>query len=110
MIDVAASAGDLDGLHAGSVERRIATDFARDKIAKALYEVLLDGLEFGPRDLPTPADREWIRGAIAMPIQEAAGVALHVLGWRLTQALERAPDEWMDRFESSHRGDELGWE
>jgi hypothetical protein len=98
MIDVTATAGDLDGLHVGSVERRIATDFARDKVAKALYEVILDGLEFGPRDLPTPADREWIRGAIAMPIQEAAGVALHVLGWRLTQALERAPDEWMDRF------------
>jgi hypothetical protein len=110
MIDVTATAGDLDGLDAGTVERRIATDFARDKVAKALYEVILDGLEFGPRDLPTPADREWIRGAIAMPIQEAAGVALHVLGWRLTQALERAPGEWMDRFESSHRGDELGWE
>jgi len=80
------------------------------KVAKALYEVILDGLEFGARGLPTAADREWIRGAIAMPIQEAAGVALHVLGWRLTQALERAPDGWMDRFESSHRGDELGWE
>jgi hypothetical protein len=110
MIDLIATAGNLDGLHAGAVERRIATDFARDKVAKALYEVILDGLEFGPRDLPTPADREWIRGAIAMPIQEAAGVALHVLGWRLTQALERGPDGWMDRFESSHRGVELGWE
>lgn len=110
MIDKTTRPGTPDHSGSGTVERRIATDFARDKVAKALYEVILDGLEFGPRDLPTPADREWIRGAIAMPMQDAAGVALHVLGRRLTQVLDRAPQGWMDRFESSHRGDELGWE
>ena len=57
MIDVTATAEHLDVLHAGTVERRIATDFARDKVAKALYEVILDGLEFGPRDLSEDSDR-----------------------------------------------------
>ncbi len=93
-----------------TIERQIATDFARDKVAKALYEVICDGVRFGPCDLPTSEDREWIRGAIAIPIQEATEVALRVLAWRLTQALERAPNGLQDRFDSSHRWAELGWE
>src|SRR5437870_4463186 len=61
-----------------------------------------DGLVFGPRELPTPEDREWIRGAIAVPIQEVTEVALEMLAWRLTRALESAPDRLMARFRTSH--------
>lgn len=93
-----------------AIERQIATEYGRDRIAKALYEVIHDGLEFGPRDLPTTADREWIRGAIAVPIQETTEVALHVLASRLAQALERAPDGLVSRLRASHRWAELGWE
>jgi hypothetical protein len=92
------------------IERQIATDFARDRVAKALYEVIVDGLRFGPCDLPTGEDREWIRGAIAMPIQEATEVALRVLARRLAQALDRAPNGVLDRFDASHRWQELGRE
>jgi hypothetical protein len=92
------------------IERQIATDFARDRVAKALYEVIVDGVRFGPCDLPTGEDREWIRGAIAMPIQEATEVALRVLAWRLAQAFDRAPNGALDRFDASHRWQELGRE
>ena len=102
--------GTLDPVRSRAIERQIATEYGRDRIAKALYEVIHDGLEFGPRDLPTTADREWIRGAIAIPIQEATEVALHVLAWRLAQVLERAPNGLTDRFHASHRWVELGWE
>ena len=93
-----------------AIERQIATEYGRDRLARALHEVILDGLEFGPRDLPTSEDREWVRGAIAMPIQETTELALRVLAWRLTQALDRAPDGLIDRFHASHRWEELGWE
>ena len=73
------------------VERHIATDYARDTVAKAFYEVILDGVEYGARDLPTTGDREWIRGAIAVPIQEATELALHDLARRLRVALDGRP-------------------
>ena len=76
--------GKTASIDAGMIERKIATEYGRDRVAKALYEVIHNGLEFGPRDMPTPEDREWIRGAIAMPIQEATQIALDALAWRLT--------------------------
>ena len=110
MLDMAATEGTATRSRSRAVEVHIATGYARDKVAKALYEVIVDGVEFGPRDLPTSEDREWIRGAIAIPIQEATEIALHTLAWRLTQALERAPDGLLDRFDASHRARDLGWE
>jgi hypothetical protein len=89
------------------IERHITTDFARDTVAKAFYEVILDGMGYGPRDLTTNVDREWLRGAIAMPIQEATELALHDLARRLGHALEGAPDGSARRFHSSHAGEEL---
>lgn len=102
--------GVTDHARPRAIERHIATQYARDNVAKALYEVIIDGMEYGPRELPTSGDREWLRGAIAMPIQEATDVALHVLAWRLAQALELAPDGLVRRFDSSHEGREVGWD
>jgi hypothetical protein len=85
------------------IEREITTEYARTMVAKALYDVIVDGVGLGPCDLPAGADREWIRGAIAVPIQEATDVALRVLAWRLTQALERAPNGLLDRYDPAHR-------
>jgi hypothetical protein len=101
--------GTIDGAPCRAIERQISTEYGRDKLAKALYEVIVDGLAFGPRELSTPDDRDWIRGAIAMPIQETTDVALHVLAWRIAQVLERAPDGLKDRLRSSPRWVELGW-
>jgi hypothetical protein len=93
-----------------AIERQIATEFARGKIAGAMYEVLLEGMEFGPCELPQAEDREWIRGAMAVPLQEATDAALASLSWGMVRALERAPNGLLDRFERSHRWQELGWE
>jgi hypothetical protein len=92
------------------LERSLATAHSRDTITKALYEVLLDSLDFGPRDLPSPEDREWLRGAVAMPLQEATDVALHSLVWNIAETFERAPRRFRHRFERSHEGVDLGWE
>jgi hypothetical protein len=92
------------------LERCLATTHSRDTITKALYEALFDGLDFGPRDLPAPEDRDWLRGAVALPLQEATDVALHSLIWNVAETFERAPDRIRERFDSSHEGAELGWE
>ena len=101
--------GTLDHVRSRAIERQIATDYGRDRIAKALYEVIHDRLPVGPRDLPTTADREWIRSALARPIQETTEVTLRVLAWRLAQALDRAPDGLLTRLDASPRWAELGW-
>jgi hypothetical protein len=92
------------------LERSVATTHSRDTIIRALYDVLLDSLDFGPRDLPLPEDREWLRGAIAVPLQEATDVAIHSLIWNVAETFERAPDRIRERFDRSHEGELLGWE
>ena len=92
------------------IARQIVSEHARDRVAKALYEAVVDGLEFGPRDLARADDREWIRGSLAIPLQEATDAALEVLAWSVSRALERAPDDLRDRFVASHHLAELGIE
>jgi hypothetical protein len=92
------------------VARNIASDYARDKVAKALYAAVVDGLEFGPRDLPLAEDRDWIREAIAAPLQEASDAAIQVLASSVGRALERAPNDLLDRYARSHHLQELGIE
>lgn len=92
------------------IERRVATSHSRDTITKALYDVLTEAIDFGPRDLPLPEDRDWMRGAVAVPLQEATDVALHALIWNVAETFERAPDRIRDRFDRSHDGEDLGWE
>jgi len=104
----AAMIATLDQGRCRLIARHVSTEYARDRIVKALYEAVQDGLEFGPRDLPRAEDRDWIRGAIATPIQEAADVALEVLTGNVARALETAPDDLLDRFERSHLAGGLG--
>jgi hypothetical protein len=92
------------------IARRVASDYARDRVRKALYEALVEGLEFGPRDLPLADDREWVRGAIAAPMQEATEAAIEALVWSVDEALERAPNGLFDRYIRSHNLRELGIE
>jgi len=93
-----------------TIERRVATVHNRDVVTKALYDVLIDAIDFGPRDLPLTEDREWMRGAVAVPLQEATEMALQSLAWHIALAFDRAPARIGDRFERSHEGEELGWE
>lgn len=91
-----------------AIARHVASEYARSRVAVALYEAVVEGLEFGPRDLPLAKDRDWIRGAIAVPLQEASDAALEVLAWSLARTLERAPDGLLERYEMSHHLAELG--
>jgi len=92
------------------ISRQVATAYARDRVAGSLYAAVLEGLEFGPRDLPLAGDREWIRGAIAVSLQEATDAALEALAWSVTRALERAPNGLLERYEGSHHLADLGFE
>lgn len=92
------------------IAQHVASEYARDKVAKALYEAVVQGLEFGPRDLPRPEDREWIHDNIGMPLQEATDAALEVLAWSVSRALARAPSGLLDRYERSHHLESLGIE
>jgi hypothetical protein len=92
------------------IARGVASEYARDKVAAALYEAVLLGLEFGPRDLPQADDREWIRGNLAVPLQEATDAALQVLVVSVSRTLERAPKDFLQRFEQSHHLVALGVE
>jgi hypothetical protein len=93
-----------------TVERLLMNAYARDRVSAALYESLVDGLSFGPCELPRVEEREWLRGAIAVPIQEATNVALRTLAWQITRALEQAPSGLLDRLDQSRRWQGLGWE
>jgi hypothetical protein len=101
---------DLDRDRCRLIARHVASEYARNKVAKALYEAVLEGLEFGPRDLPQADDRDWIRGAIAHPLQEASDAAVEFLVWSVGRALERAPNDLLERYVRSHHLQELGIE
>lgn len=90
------------------IARHVATEFARDRVIRALHDAVRDGLEFGPRDLPLAEDRDWISGAIAIPLQDAADAALEMLVGSIARSFERSPTGWLDRFEQSHHLVELG--
>jgi hypothetical protein len=90
--------------------RQIANERARLKVARVLREVLEEGMEFGPCDLPRPHDRDWMRGAMALPLQEATEAAIESLVWGMSRALQHGPDDLLRRYERSHCGQEIGRE
>ena len=67
-----------------------------------MYDIVLDGLAYGPRDLPMAADRQWLRDAIAEALHGATEVALHDLAGRLLLALDGAPPGVVVRFGPSY--------
>ena len=91
-----------DGARCLRIANHVVSAYARDHVARALYDAALEGLDFGARDLPQPEDREWVRGAIAVPLQEATEAALEVFSWSIAKALANAPDGLLDRYERSH--------
>ncbi len=91
-----------NGPRRGSVRPNLATAYARDQVARALHDAVVEGLAYGPHDLPMAADREWIRAAMAIPIRQATEAALEVLGWSVTRVLDQAPDGLLARYAESH--------
>lgn len=96
--------------HLETVTRLIDSAWARARVAEALYDVVVRGMEFGPCDLPRQSDRDWLRGAMAMPLQDATDAALQSLAWEMSLALAHAPEDLLERLDHSRRWQELGWE
>ena len=90
-----------------TLHRHLATEYARGEIGRSMFQVVVDGLELGPCSL-TASDRDWLRGALAIPIQEATEVGLEVLAWRVDRILDGAPEPLRQRWDLRH-AEELGW-
>ena len=71
-----------------AVRRRSVSLYARKRLADAIHAVALDICS--DPDL-APADRAWIRQALAEPVNEATEEALRVLIQELSAALKSAP-------------------
>jgi len=93
-----------------AIAARVATAYARDRIAQAVYEAIIAGIDIGPCALPAPADRAWLREAIAVPIRQATDAALQTLRVALGQCLEDAPPDLVRRLETGPRLPRLGLE
>jgi hypothetical protein len=92
---IEAEVADADETFVGELEacvaHRLSSSYARARLGEALYEIVLDGLHPCPRSLPDPADRAWLREALARPIEAATDEALQVLVARTLDAFEGAP-------------------
>jgi hypothetical protein len=84
-----------------TIEHLVATDYARDRFARAAFEIVADGLDLGPIAVRTAADRVWVREAISGPIQEAAKRALDRLVDELEVAFDGGPSELVARILSA---------
>ena len=79
-----------------AVEHLIVTDFARDRLARAAFDVIADGLDLCA--IRSPADRSWVREAIAGPIQRAADHALDKLVVALIDELVDGRPDLVERL------------
>ena len=94
-----------------SLGNGVSREPARERVTRVLYEVLLEEqLDVGPCALLLPEEREWVRGAIAVPLQEATEAAVETLSWGVARALERAPGGLLARLEAIQRERDLAWE
>jgi hypothetical protein len=97
-------------LREAAATRLVVTPAAREQVACALREVVLESIRFGPRDLPRAEDWDWLLGAVAVPLQHATDAALDRLSRDLADALDRVPVDLLARIERSRAGEDLGWE
>jgi hypothetical protein len=90
-----------------AIEHLVATDFARDRLARAAFDVLADGLDLGPIAVRTAADRAWVRAAISGPIRRAADHALDRLIVELIDSLGRGRSDFVARMLAAHDDAEI---
>jgi hypothetical protein len=82
-----------------SIRRHLTTAYARDRVRAALYEVVVDAVEFGPCSLQAQAGRDWLRAAIARPLDASTEAALTALAGEFDRAFDGAPPEvraWLE--------------
>lgn len=81
-----------------AIERLLATDYARDRVAAAFFQVVADGLDLGPCAVRTASERASVGAAVAGPIRRSTEVALGQLAAELHGALEHLPVDLVDRL------------
>ena len=81
-----------------AIEHLVASDHARDLVARATFEIVADGLDLGPIAVRSAADRAWVREAIAGPIQRAAEGAIERLIEELEMAFDGGPVDLVNRI------------
>ena len=81
-----------------AIELLVTSDHARDRLARATFEIVADGLDLGPIAVRSPADRAWVRDAIAGPIQRAAEHAITRLVDDLEASLDGGPPDLVARI------------
>ena len=70
-----------------AIEHLIVTDYARTRLSRAAFDVVVDAFDLGPMALRSADDRAWIRSAIAGPIRAAVDHALDRLVDELIEEL-----------------------
>lgn len=100
--------GELHVTRVRVLRRHVVTDAARDRVARALYEAVVDGFEFGAREVASPADRDWLRGAFAVALHDTVDVALDLMASRIATALDDAPNGLGERYDRSHELEDYG--
>ena len=81
-----------------AIELLVTSDHARDRLARATFEIVADGLDLGPIAVRSAADRAWVRDAIAGPIQRAAEYAITRLVDDLEATLDGGPPDLVARI------------
>jgi hypothetical protein len=80
-----------------AVERLVATEFAHDRLSRAAFDVIADGLDLGPCAIRSTSDRRWIEATIAAPIRHVADLAVRELVAELTDLLADGPPDLIGR-------------
>lgn len=82
-----------------SIRRHLTSAYARDRVRAALYEVVVDAVEFGPCSLQARAGRDWLREAVARPLEAGTDAALAALAGAFERAFDEAPADvraWLE--------------
>ena len=81
-----------------AIEHVIATEFARDRISRAIFDVIADGLDLGPYAIRTADDQRWVREMIALVIQTSTDAALERTSAELAGAVAEGPQDLVVRL------------
>jgi hypothetical protein len=81
-----------------AVEHVIATEFARDRLSRALFDVIADGLDLRPCTIRTVEDQQWVREMIALVIQASTDAALERTSAELAGAVAAGPPDLVVRL------------
>jgi hypothetical protein len=91
-----------------TIRRQIAAGRDRDRLVRTMCSVVVDAVDFGPRDIGSPDDRDWLEVTIAECVESTIDAELDRVAHLLAEALEGGPHRLADRFDHSHEADDYG--